>query len=198
MLSASLEMSYTGENVLTFFSIVRIWKLKNIWNVEYAFHIELRYCGKLSKLWFCLELPWVVNFSCSSINILKTSNSLIHYPARKNATIFANMPRPANLHMGFSIKKKLNSSSALFWYVIIIYNLYMHSLQCPYLHELCWCCKRNTDAGGRRGYRFYWGPVMHISQIAKLMGSTGGPPGSGRPQMGPMLAPWALLSGMPR
>ena len=34
------------------------------------------------------------------------------------------------------------------------------------------------------------------SQIAKFMGPTRGPPGSCRPQMGPMLAPWTLLLGM--
>ena len=33
------------------------------------------------------------------------------------------------------------------------------------------------------------------TQITKLMGPTWGPPGSCRPQMGPMLAPWTLLSG---
>ena len=31
--------------------------------------------------------------------------------------------------------------------------------------------------------------------IARIMGPTWGPPGSCRPQMGPMLAPWTLLSG---
>ena len=35
-----------------------------------------------------------------------------------------------------------------------------------------------------------------LSQIAKFMGPTWGPPGSCRPQMGPMLAPWTLLSGI--
>ena len=34
------------------------------------------------------------------------------------------------------------------------------------------------------------------SQIAKFMGPTWGPPGTCRPQMGPMWAPWTLLSGM--
>ena len=34
-----------------------------------------------------------------------------------------------------------------------------------------------------------------ITQIAKFTGPTWGPPGSCRPQMGPMLAPWTLLSG---
>ena len=34
-----------------------------------------------------------------------------------------------------------------------------------------------------------------IPQIAKFMGPTWRPPGSCRPQMGPMLAPWTLLSG---
>ena len=32
-------------------------------------------------------------------------------------------------------------------------------------------------------------------QIARFMGPTWGPPGSGHPQVGPMLAPWTLLSG---
>ena len=36
----------------------------------------------------------------------------------------------------------------------------------------------------------------NLSQIAKFMGPTGGPPRSCRPQMGLMLAPWTLLSGM--
>ena len=42
------------------------------------------------------------------------------------------------------------------------------------------------------------GPIheMLTSQIAKFMGPTWGPPGSCRPQMGPMLAPWILLSGI--
>ena len=35
------------------------------------------------------------------------------------------------------------------------------------------------------------------THIAKIIGPTWGPPGSCRPQMGPMLAPWTLLSGMP-
>ena len=34
------------------------------------------------------------------------------------------------------------------------------------------------------------------SQITKFMGPTWGPPGSCRPQMGPMLAPWTLLLGL--
>ena len=38
--------------------------------------------------------------------------------------------------------------------------------------------------------------MLVLSQIAKLMGPTWGPPGSCRPQMGPILAPWTLLSGM--
>ena len=34
-----------------------------------------------------------------------------------------------------------------------------------------------------------------LPQIAKFMGPTWGPPGSSRAQVGPMLAPWTLLSG---
>ena len=32
------------------------------------------------------------------------------------------------------------------------------------------------------------------TKVTKFMGPTWGPPGSSRPQMGPMLAPWTLLS----
>ena len=42
------------------------------------------------------------------------------------------------------------------------------------------------------------GHVINASdrpQIAKFMGPTWGPPGSCRPQMGPILGPWILLSG---
>ena len=37
-----------------------------------------------------------------------------------------------------------------------------------------------------------------ISQVGKFMGPSWVPPGSCRPQMGPMLAPWTLLSGIVR
>ena len=37
---------------------------------------------------------------------------------------------------------------------------------------------------------------MITSQIARFLGPTWGPPGSCRPQMGPMMAPWTLLSGV--
>ena len=37
--------------------------------------------------------------------------------------------------------------------------------------------------------------VWRTTRIAKCMGPTWGPPGSCRPQMGPILPPWALLLG---
>ena len=40
---------------------------------------------------------------------------------------------------------------------------------------------------------FVWNKLP--TQITKFMGQTWGPPGSYRPQMGPMLAPWTLISG---
>ena len=46
-----------------------------------------------------------------------------------------------------------------------------------------------------RHHESYWRNV-EISQIARFMGPTWDPPGSCRPQVGPMLAPWTLLSGM--
>ena len=41
-----------------------------------------------------------------------------------------------------------------------------------------------------------WICSLYTSQIARFMGPTWGPPGSCHPQVGPMLAPWILLSGL--
>ena len=46
----------------------------------------------------------------------------------------------------------------------------------------------------RRSRMFCWCWKLSISQTAKFMGLTSGPPGSRLLQMGPILAPWALLS----
>ena len=40
-----------------------------------------------------------------------------------------------------------------------------------------------------------WWLALNGTQIAKFMGPTWGPPGSCRPQMGPILVPWTLLLG---
>ena len=43
---------------------------------------------------------------------------------------------------------------------------------------------------------FCFGRNVSTSQRARFMGPTSGPPGCCRSQMGPMLAPWTLLSGI--
>ena len=53
----------------------------------------------------------------------------------------------------------------------------------------------SSDAKFTLGIRENILSFVMTSQIAKFMGPTWGPPGSCRPQIGPMLAPWTLLSG---
>ena len=52
--------------------------------------------------------------------------------------------------------------------------------------KVCIYSRKYTQAQGIR---------YKLPQIAKFMGPTWGSPGSCQPQMGPMWAPWALLSG---
>ena len=57
-------------------------------------------------------------------------------------------------------------------------------------------CVRIPTTEMRRWYDQFISSVWFLKPlIAKFMGPTWGPPGSCRPQMGPMLAPWTLLSG---
>ena len=59
---------------------------------------------------------------------------------------------------------------------------------CHYGHIIRWLTiSQNLMSGARQVYKTH--------QIAKFMGPTWDPPGSCRPQMGPTLAPWTLLSG---
>ena len=86
------------------------------------------------------------------------------------------------------------------WYVQSRINI-------PYLfkEEICWLpvppqCRGMVENGHINlscwGYMDRLRHIRKHSQIAKFMGQTWGPPGSCRPQMGPMLVPWTLLSGL--
>ena len=62
--------------------------------------------------------------------------------------------------------------------------------------------KRNFNEIGHHGHIVHefttlWKLIWGASLIARCMGPTWGPPGSCWPQMGPMLAPWTLLSVLP-
>ena len=58
---------------------------------------------------------------------------------------------------------------------------------------VCFYLMTLSQTGG--GILYHPWAIGKIAQIAKFMGPTWGPPGSCRPQMGPMLAPWTLPSG---
>ena len=75
--------------------------------------------------------------------------------------------------------------------------------------ELHLPCANPSVCGNRCQFCFQMSAVYYISiysntpvyyygasQITKFLGPTWGPPGSCRPQMGPMLAPWTLLLGL--
>ena len=58
-----------------------------------------------------------------------------------------------------------------------------------YAHKTLWCLS------GHKQTHDILSICLASTQIARFIGPTWGPPGSCRPQMGPMLAPWTLLSG---
>ena len=71
----------------------------------------------------------------------------------------------------------------------------------------CWCVIVAIESSGYIvSYLTPYQPVLYIhrpqswpalSLIASFMGPTWGPTGADRTQVGPMLAPWTLLSGVP-
>ena len=103
-----------------------------------------------------------------------------------------------------SVSKRKHSNFHLIWkcgWLFISTHLTRESTASTVLTK-CWnwelmlatnCGNPCTD-GHHGWWPTFWLPTV-VSQIAKFMGPTWGPPGSCRPQMGPMLAPWTLLSG---
>ena len=99
----------------------------------------------------------------------------------------------------------------LLWVIISVYvHVFIHWTSSPldifrYLGEklsLYTTQKIMINKEPRKTNMLYLGGNMidikmnnRATQIARLMGPTWGPPGSCRPQRGPMLAPWTLLSG---
>ena len=75
-----------------------------------------------------------------------------------------------------------------------LHNRQPHSRQDYYI-ETCLLCPQLFAAWSHTGFIFCNVVLLLGTQIAKFMGPTWGPPGSCRPQLGPMLAPWTLLSG---
>ena len=84
-------------------------------------------------------------------------------------------------------------------------NLYIffQIKQMLFLPNLVWCCDMATVIWVQLANVIFCYLIAlslnqwWITQIAKFMRPTWGPPGSCRPQMGPILAPWTLLSGYP-
>ena len=75
--------------------------------------------------------------------------------------------------------------------------LQMHwtRLPCGNPHTCIQSGRQSEDYRQIISQRFAPCRVYPITQITKFMGPTWGPPGSCRPQMSPMLAPWTSLSG---
>ena len=98
--------------------------------------------------------------------------------------------------------------------ILILKSYFSHNATYYYTLSLHWHVPLVTDVGiswtvttmlvpyhlhhvtaTQRKFGCPWTILRLSTQIAKFMGPTWGPPGADRTQVGPMLAPWNLLSG---
>ena len=96
--------------------------------------------------------------------------------------------------------------SKCFWHFCTNYLRIYHSIKLHHHHPIAekwWSNGAITKAlsallgfpSGAIAQTQASGEWKAATQITKFMGPAWGPPGSCRPQMGPMLAPWTLLTG---
>ena len=165
-----------------------------IHNIQFVWCVEWRhvwYIVQYQKLPICrARALWT--WSCKQLRLL--------------------CPPDPNFDNIYSVSYKVWTSFVMFCFVVIMSSVLNGSLRCiyPYYSGLfhwhmdnrmwVWLASVKTQQHTTK-----YAPralcresILHIdksTQIAKFMGPTWGPPGSCRPQMGPMLAPWTLLSG---
>ena len=87
----------------------------------------------------------------------------------------------------------------IFWKSLLSWSQFFitgGTIGCRYDNPRCHQRRQSWHLDNSRVYRCMSHQIFTLTLIAKFMGPTWGPPGSFWPQMGPMLAPWTLLSGL--
>ena len=98
------------------------------------------------------------------------------------------------VHCSIWISESNNDNCQAEWYMRRVFSAYLFVLWWlrKYVHFLSSSSNQNISHGPLYSIRSW---RNYTPLIARFMGSTCGPSGSDRTQVGPMLAPWALLSG---
>ena len=138
---------------------------------------------------------------------VRSMSNIYLYVSTNNLLVIDNLHqarRQANKQDKAALQMRQNAR----WIVVnheISINADIPSVSHKYAHcvlyfVLIWLCHQFLMNAYTHIFRVYFidykTHVRSISQIAKFMGPTWGPPGSCRPQMGPMLAPRTLLFGI--
>ena len=125
----------------------------------------------------------------------KTGPDRWYYPAKRDCKRF--LPEAVD-ECGH---RKHKDRSYLHWQLLDI----SHWCESCYADKAILCPWKNFDnqylyqhhtGGKKKQVTWCIHCTNNTSHIARFMGPTWGPPGPCRPQMGPTLAPWALLSGL--
>ena len=133
------------------------------------------------SLWVCIKSTYVIRF------VPRLSPKTESYELNLSCVFFS--PR---IHMSLNTTAASNTMH-LYWYP---QNPLIPPESRKYWQR-SWSetMFRNLHYVSQTTLRRTPGMMRNITQIAKFMGPTWGPPGSCRPQMGPMLASRTLLSG---
>ena len=133
---------------------------------------------RLTSMWTCLILKvrsWSFTLLCIYILELRVLRAYMNYIPRERPMFFrTKCKKSITRQPGCSQYSRFSNFNAS-WTELKTAQLTAHNLPLVILKYTLISSK--------------------ITQIAKFLGPTWGPPGSCRPQMGPMLATWTLLSG---
>ena len=140
----------------------------------------------------CRDIDILIQLKWPEANKWRTSHQISYWTLHRVAD---------NLQAGISWKNWLRFESNFTYYFFKFLDGFLcqkiniasdnrsQAIICTNVDQDLWC---PMVSPGYNEYRF----SAHMVPDSKVHGPTWGPPGSCRPQMGPMLAPWTLLSGV--
>ena len=120
-----------------------------------------------NKYLYMIEPAWGTWVSCSYGHTLLR---VFHYPTSgcRQSGLYVVMNYTISFRL---VSRKIHAGTSAPWTTVMIVTFWQ-----------CYCTRSRIACAG-------------VTRIANFMRPTWGPPGSCRPQMGPMLVPWTLLSG---
>ena len=169
------EYPYSVSEIYLSYNTIRIKYIRRLFADDIC---ELVFSYRNSVCWLHLFLVFYLNISQVNYHNIVTCSS------KPILIVIVLVVRWTDCQLGSLAVNEIRKLYNQFADLCLQHFPWVHT-RGPFIWYVCSSSRRDLD-----DWRRY-----HVTQITRFMGPTWGPPGTDRTKVGPMLAPWTLLSG---